>query len=238
MKILIVTTDPEIALTLPLSLNTLGLMPCDVCKPLDARLMLKNFAFDAVVIDHPAVVRIQHIRAARITTPIVALTRRREDRVSALWAGADDALDHPADPRELIARLLAVVRRWRGYAESKIVFDDLTVDIGHGEASIGDERLALTKTEFAILEALALRRGRVITPAMWIDVLYPTERVPETQRIVDVFICKLRRKMFAASGGRDYIQNDWGRGYRLVTPSECVVQGVLKTKNTYRELRA
>lgn len=237
MKILIQTQNPILAQSLKLAFDNHLESPNDRSADTeDSAAMLKAFAFDIAIVDHPAVKTIQALRRRKIDTPIIALCRGVADRVATLNAGADDALDHPAHLEELYARCVAVVRRWRGHAESIIAIGDLSVNIDKREAFIGATELRLTGTEYRILETMALRTPRAISFKAWHDLLYDNAKAPDS-RVIDVFICKLRRKMWRASGGRDYIQNLWGRGHRLVSADECgAVQGSGKVPGTYREM--
>ena len=102
-------------------------------------------------------------------------------------------------------------------AQSVIETGDLKVNVDDKTVVIGGQRVHLTSKEYQILELLALRRGSTITKEMFLNHLYGGMDEPE-MKIVDVFICKLRKKLLVASGGTNYIETVWGRGYVLRQP--------------------
>ena len=172
-------------------------------------------------------------------TPVIALAGGYSDpikRVALLEAGADDALDKPFHRDELIARLRAIVRRSRGHALAKIVVGDLTLDLDQMNVTINKTAVHLTGAEWRMLQLLALRVNTVVTKQAILDHLYGGRDEPELKTI-DVFICKLRRKLFEASGGRDYIETIWGRGYALRKPDVCPTPNPRynKTEASYRQ---
>ena len=137
-----------------------------------------------------------------------------EDKVKGLGFGADDYLTKPFHKDELVARIQAIVRRSQGHAQSVITTDDLVVNLDQKTATIAGNRVHLTGKEYGMLEMLALRKGSTLTKEMILSQLYGGMDEPEI-KIIDVFICKLRRKLANASGGKNYIETVWGRGYVL-----------------------
>lgn len=162
------------------------------------------------------------LRDARIATPVLILSGMAgiEDKVRALDQGADDYLTKPFHKDELIARINAVVRRTRGHAQPVITVGDLVVNINERTVDIGGSRVVLPGREYDVLEALALRKGGLMTKEMIFNRLYGGRDEPEI-KIVDVLICKIRRKIEAAADGRNYIETVWGRGYKLTEPAFC-----------------
>jgi two-component system cell cycle response regulator CtrA len=161
------------------------------------------------------------LRVSKVSTPILILSGIAgiEDKVKGLGYGADDYMTKPFHKDELVARIHAIVRRSQGHAQSVIQTDDLTVNLDQKTVDIDGARVHLTGKEFQILELLSLRKGSTLTKEMFLNQLYGGMDEPDI-KIIDVFICKLRKKLANASGGKDYIETVWGRGYLLRAPSE------------------
>jgi two-component system cell cycle response regulator CtrA len=120
----------------------------------------------------------------------------------------------PFHKDELVARIHAIVRRSKGHAESVINTGDLCVNLDAKTVKIGEVHVHLTPKEYQILELLSLRRGTTLTKEMFLNNLYGGMDEPVI-KIIDVFMCKLRKKLANASNGKDYIETVWGRGYVL-----------------------
>jgi two-component system cell cycle response regulator CtrA len=186
--------------------------------------LAKLYDFDIIVldlrlpdIDGYEVVR--RLRAARVHTPVLILSGldEPEEKVRGLTTGADDYLTKPFDRHELTARIHAIVRRSKGHPESAITAGVLKVNLDARSVEVSGRRLHVTGKEYAILDLLALRKGTTLTKEMFLDHLYGGIDEPEL-KIIDVFICKLRKKISAATGGPSYIETVWGRGYVLKEP--------------------
>ena len=164
---------------------------------------------------------LRRLRSARVRTPILILSGLGDldHKIKGLGFGADDFLTKPFDRRELIARMQAIVRRSKGHSESTIRTGKLTVNLDSRIAMTDDQSLHLTAKEYGILELLSLRKGTTLTKEMFLNHLYGGMDEPEL-KIIDVFICKLRKKLARATGGEHYIETVWGRGYVLRDPVE------------------
>jgi len=162
------------------------------------------------------------LRRSKIKTPILILSgfAEIEDKVRGLGFGADDYMTKPFNKNELVARIHAIVRRSQGRAEAVIHTGDIAVNMAQKTVQIGGARINLTGKEYQILELLSLRKGTTITKEMFLNQLYGGMDEPEI-KIIDVFICKLRKKLANASGGKAYIETLWGRGYALHDPTEA-----------------
>src|ERR1700712_3270295 len=156
------------------------------------------------------------LRVAKVKTPILILSGLAgiEDKVKGLGFGADDYLTKPFHKDELVARMHAIVRRSQGHAQSTITTGDLVVNLDEKTVSISGSRVNLTGKEYQMLELLSLRKGSTLTKEMFLNHIYGGMDEPEL-KIIDVFICKLRKKLATASGGKNFIETVWGRGYVL-----------------------
>ena len=165
---------------------------------------------------------LRRLRAARVRTPILILSGLGEldHKLKGLGFGADDFLTKPFDRRELVARIQAIVRRSKGHSESTIRTGKLVVNLDTRVVSVEDQPVHLTGKEYGILELLSLRKGTTLTKEMFLNHLYGGMDEPEL-KIIDVFVCKLRKKLAQATGGRHYIETVWGRGYVLRDPVEA-----------------
>jgi two-component system cell cycle response regulator CtrA len=164
---------------------------------------------------------LRKLRLAKIETPILILSGLNgiDDKVKGLGFGADDYVTKPFHKQELVARINAIVRRSKGHSESVIRTGDLTVNLDTKTVEVRDQRVHLTGKEYAMLELLSLRKGTTLTKEMFLNHLYGGMDEPEL-KIIDVFICKLRKKLATASDGQNFIETVWGRGYVLRDPEE------------------
>jgi two-component system cell cycle response regulator CtrA len=155
-------------------------------------------------------------------TPIIVLSAREQEqqKVVALDLGADDYVTKPFHRDELVARIHAIVRRSKGHSQSVIRTGKLAVNLDAKTVEVDGSRVHLTGKEYAMLELLSLRKGTTLTKEMFLNHLYGGMDEPEL-KIIDVFICKLRKKLANASQGKNYIETVWGRGYVLREPTEA-----------------
>ncbi len=199
-----------------------------VCEPADCGEdgieLAKLYDFDIIVLDlrlpdMEGYEVVRRLRAARVQTPILILSGRSDptDKVRGLMGGADDYLTKPFNKAELVARIQAIVRRSKGHAESIIRTGKLQLNMDARSVEVDGRRLHVTGKEYSILELLSLRKGTTLTKEMFLDHLYGGMDEPEL-KIIDVFICKLRKKLAEATGGEHYIETVWGRGYVLKDP--------------------
>lgn len=163
---------------------------------------------------------LKKLRLSKIETPILILSGMSEpdNKVKGLGFGADDYLTKPFHKEELVARIHAIVRRSKGHAQSIISTGKLQVNLDTKTVEVDGQRVHLTGKEYAMLELLSLRKGTTLTKEMFLNHLYGGMDEPE-QKIIDVFICKLRKKLQNATGEDNYIETVWGRGYVLRDPA-------------------
>jgi len=161
------------------------------------------------------------LRVSRVKTPILILSglANIEDKIKGLGFGADDYMTKPFHKDELVARIHAIVRRSKGHAQSVIQTDDLCVNLDTKTIEVSGAHVHVTSKEYQMLELLSLRKGTPLTKEMFLNHLYGGMDEPDA-KIIDVFICKLRKKLGNASGGKVYIETIWGRGYVMREPSE------------------
>jgi two-component system, cell cycle response regulator CtrA len=157
---------------------------------------------------------LRKLRVSRVRTPILILSGlvAIEDKIKGLGYGADDYMTKPFHKDELVARIHALVRRSKGHAQSVISTDDLCINLDAKMVEINGARVHLTGKEYQMLELLALRKGTTLNKEMFLSHLYGGMDEPE-MKIIDVFVRELRKKLANASGGEDYIETVWGRGY-------------------------
>ena len=167
---------------------------------------------------------LKKLRLSKVATPVLILSSMMDvgDIVKGLGFGADDYLTKPFKREELVARVHAIVRRSKGHAQSIIRTGKLVVNLDTKSVEVDAQRIHLTGKEYAMLELLSLRKGTTLTKEMFLNHLYGGMDEPEL-KIIDVFICKLRKKLAAATGGDHYIETVWGRGYVLRDPEEAEV---------------
>jgi two-component system cell cycle response regulator CtrA len=224
MRALVVEDDPVSAKLIDAALKSEGM----ICEPAesgeDAIDLAKHYDFDIIVLDlrlpdMEGFEVVRRLRAAKVRTPVLILSGLNEtdDKVKGLATGADDYLTKPFHKSELIARIHAIVRRSKGHSESVIKTGKLVVNLDTRSVDVDGRRLHVTGKEYSILELLSLRKGTTLTKEMFLDHLYGGIDEPEL-KIIDVFICKLRKKIAAATDGLHYIETVWGRGYVLKDP--------------------
>ena len=173
---------------------------------------------------------LKSLRLAKVQTPVLILSGNAivEAKVKALGFGADDYMTKPFHKDELVARIQAVVRRSKGHSQSVITTGKLTVNLDAKTVEVDGSRVHLTGKEYQMLELLSLRKGTTLTKEMFLNHLYGGMDEPEL-KIIDVFICKLRKKLATASNGRNYIETVWGRGYVLREPEDIRVSALAQT---------
>ncbi|OIQ91281.1 cell cycle response regulator CtrA [mine drainage metagenome] len=221
MRVLIVEDDAMTSKSIELMLRSEGMVVDATSMGEDGLEIGKLYEYDIILLDlmlpdMDGYEVLRRLRAARITTPVLILSGLTEPdkKVKGLGFGADDYLTKPFDRAELVARIQAIVRRSKGHSESIIKTGRLTVNLDKRTVEIEGEPLHLTGKEYGILELLSLRKGQTLTKEQFLNHLYGGIDEPEL-KIIDVFICKLRKKLTTATQGENYIETVWGRGYVL-----------------------
>ena len=162
---------------------------------------------------------LRQLRLARIETPILILSGSddTDSKIRGFGFGADDYMTKPFHREELIARIHAIIRRSKGHSQSVIRTGRVNVNLDAKSVDVDGKSVHLTGKEYQILELLSLRKGTTLTKEMFLNHLYGGMDEPEL-KIIDVFICKLRKKLAEATGGENYIETVWGRGYVMRDP--------------------
>ena len=224
MRVLLVEDDSSTSKSIELMLKSEGYVVDATDLGEDGLDLGKVYDYDIIILDlmlpdMDGYDVLKNLRAAKIETPILILSGLAEldNKIKGLGFGADDYLTKPFDKRELVARIQAIVRRSQGHAQSKIITGPVTVNLDSRTVEVGGKTLHLTGKEYGIMELLSLRKGTTLTKEMFLNHLYGGMDEPEV-KIIDVFICKLRKKIEVATGGESFIETVWGRGYVLRDP--------------------
>ena len=225
MRILLVEDDPTTSRSIELMLThanlnvyctDLGEEGIDLAKLYDYDLIL----LDLNLPDMNGLDVLRQLRLARVNTPILILTGAddTENKIKGFGFGADDYMTKPFHREELVARIHAIIRRSKGHSQSVIRTGKIAVNLDAKTVETEGKSVHLTGKEYQMLELLSLRKGTTLTKEMFLNHLYGGMDEPEL-KIIDVFICKLRKKLSEATGGDTYIETVWGRGYVLRDPN-------------------
>ena len=223
MRVLLVEDDLTAARGISLMMRADGTVVDQTDTGEEALELARHYDYDAVLLDlmlpdMEGYEVIRRLRAARVDTPIIIVSglSRPQAKVKGLSMGADDYVTKPFDKSELLARIQAVVRRSKGYSQSTLRLGNTQLSLDTREVHVDGQQVHLTGKEYSILELLVLRKGMVLTKEAFLNHLYGGMDEPE-MKIIDVFICKLRKKL-AQAGAGSLIGTVWGRGYTIRDP--------------------
>ena len=230
MRVLLVEDDPATSKSIEMMLThanlnvyatDLGEEGIDLAKLYDYDLILLDLGLPDMT-GHEV---LRQLRLARVETPILILSGAddTESKLKGFGFGADDYLTKPFHREELVARIHAIVRRSKGHSQSLIRTGKISVNLDAKTVEVDEKPVHLTGKEYQMLELLSLRKGTTLTKEMFLNHLYGGMDEPEL-KIIDVFICKLRKKLSEATGGDNYIETVWGRGYVLRDPQSTSIE--------------
>ena len=224
MRILLVEDDPTTSKSIELMLSHANLNVYTTDMGEEGIDLAKLYDYDLILLDlnlpdmngHEV---LRQLRVARIETPILILTGEddTQSKIKGFGFGADDYMTKPFHRDELVARIHAIIRRSKGHSQSVIRTGKVSVNLDAKTVDVGGRPVHLTGKEYQMLELLSLRKGTTLTKEMFLNHLYGGMDEPEL-KIIDVFICKLRKKLSEATGDDNYIETVWGRGYVLRDP--------------------
>lgn len=224
MRVLLVEDDPTTSKSIEMMLTHANLNVYATDMGEEGLDLAKFYDYDLILLDlnlpdMPGTEVLRRLRRARIETPILILSGddNTESKLQVFGFGADDYLTKPFHREELVARIHAIVRRSKGHSQSIIHSGKIAVNLDAKTVEVEGTTVHLTGKEYQMLELLSLRKGTTLTKEMFLNHLYGGMDEPEL-KIIDVFICKLRKKLDKATGGENYIDTVWGRGYVLRDP--------------------
>ncbi|SFS10915.1 response regulator transcription factor CtrA [Yoonia litorea] len=224
MRVLLVEDDPTTSKSIELMLTHANLNVYATDLGEEGIDLAKLYDYDIILLDinlpdmtgHEV---LRQLRLSKIETPILILSGDddTESKIKGFGFGADDYLTKPFHREELVARIHAIIRRSKGHAQSIIKTGQIAVNLDAKTVDVEGNTVHLTGKEYQMLELLSLRKGTTLTKEMFLNHLYGGMDEPEL-KIIDVFICKLRKKLSEATAGANYIETVWGRGYVLRDP--------------------
>ena len=215
MRVLLIEDEPTTAKAIELMLTTEGFNVYTTDLGEEGLDLGKLYDYDIICLD----LNLPDMHGYDVL--ILSGIAEMDSKVRSFGFGADDYVTKPFHREELIARIHAVVRRSKGHSQSVIRTGKLAVNLDAKTVEVDGNRVHLTGKEYAMLELLSLRKGTTLTKEMFLNHLYGGMDEPEL-KIIDVFICKLRKKLALACGGDNYIETVWGRGYVLRDPEEAL----------------
>ncbi|MEO1330234.1 MAG: response regulator transcription factor [Pseudomonadota bacterium] len=229
MRILVIEDDSSMASSIKLMLSQEGFNVYTTDYGEEGVDLGKLYDYDLIVLDlnlpdMNGFDVLRKLRIAKIATPVLILSGESatEKKVRSLGGGADDYMTKPFNKDEFVARIHAIIRRSKGHSQSLITTGKVKVNLDAKTVEVDGQRVHLTGKEYQMLELLSLRKGTTLTKEMFLNHLYGGMDEPEL-KIIDVFICKLRKKLSTATGGENYIETVWGRGYVLRDPEPVEV---------------
>lgn len=221
MRVLLIEDDKTVSQNISLILKKENMVVDTSYLGEDGLEVAKLYEYDIIILDlllpdMEGYEVLRRLRNAHIDTPVLILSglTAPDKKVKGFGCGADDYLTKPFDRTELIARVNAIVRRAKGHADAVVRTGGMEINLDTKVVTVNGKVLNLTGKEYALFELLALRKGTTINKEVFLNHLYGGMDEPEI-KIIDVFLCKIRRKIEKLDPSEEYIQTVWGRGYIL-----------------------
>ena len=226
MRVLLIEDEPTKTRTIDLMLTTEGFNVYSPNLSEEGLDLGKRYDYDIILLDlnlpdmHGYDV-LKKLRAAKVQTPVLILSGNSEldSKIRSFGFGADDYVTKPFHREELVARIYAVVRRSKGHSQPVIRTGKLAVNLDTKMVDINGARVHITGKEYSMLELLCLRKGIILTKAMFVSHLYGSIEEPYPG-VINLYVFKLRKKLAAACCGDNYIETVWGQGYVLLDPNK------------------
>jgi two-component system OmpR family response regulator len=215
MRILVVEDERDLRSLLGQALREAGYAVDEAADGEEGLFKATGCDYDALVLDLmlPRMSGLDVLRNLRRQrrTPVLVLTARDAlgDRVQGLDGGADDYLVKPFEIKELLARLRAIIRRAAGHASAAIAIGEVRIDTASRTVHVEGRQVVLTAREYALVELLALHRGKLVTRTMIYDHLFD-ENEDTLSNLIEVHISNVRKKL-----GREFITTRRGQGYTI-----------------------
>lgn len=220
MRILVAETSwPAAAVSAELLCQNIGVMRANDAEELlfmAEMAHLNGIVFDCRMKGASASSTIRQIRQCDPNTGLLVIGRadEREEAARLLDIGADDVVTETTCPSEIAARIKAIVRRRAGRASPRIEVGEIVLDIDAQTAAVAGDLMRLTRLEYQLLEFLALGVNTVRTKPAILTQLYMLEDEPHS-RVVDAYVCRIRREMSRLGADAGLLETVWGRGYML-----------------------
>ncbi len=186
--------------------------------------LARFYDFDLIILSsnlqtHPGNPLFRQMRLAKFSAPVVVLSRGEDQTLKSHFfdSGADDFQDQSIDFQELLSRIRSIVRRSRGFSTSILRTGSIKLNLETKTVDIKNQKISLSTKEYKILELLSLRRGCILSKELILSHLYDELECPNS-RVIDVFVCKLRKKLKTGTGGQTYIETVRGEGFVLRDP--------------------
>ena len=226
MRVLHIEPDPNTASAVHHMLEKAGMKVYTTDSGAEGKDLAMIYDYDLILLELtlPDMCGHELLKKLRVkgnTTPVLILSNLEDvaSKLKAFGLGADDYMTKPFHREELVSRILAIVRRSRGHAQSIIKTGSISLNLDKQEVTVEGKTVHLTGREYQIMELLSMRKGTTVTKDMFLNHLYGGMDEPDI-KIIDVFMVKLRRKLVEAGAADHGLETVWGRGYALNDPDD------------------